>query len=1127
MSEFVHLHVHSEYSLLDGACRVKELAKRAREEGMPAVAITDHGVLYGAIDFYEACQAEGVKPIIGCEIYITTDDYRKKGVKNQTLYHFILLARNEEGYKNLMKLVTLSHIEGFYYKPRIDRKLLEKYSKGLIALSGCIAGDIPSLILAGRYEEAESLALYYQEIFGKGNFYLEIQKNGMPQQDRVNKALVALSKRTGIPLVATNDVHYMNREDAFWHEILLCVQTNTNLADEKRLRFPTDEFYFKSYEEMKHSFKEVPEALRNTVVIAEKCELKMEFGKLHLPKYDVPEGYDLHGYLVYLCEEGLRKKFGENPPSHVVDRMRYELGVIKQMGYSGYFLIVSDFINYARKVGIPVGPGRGSAAGSLVSYLLGITNLNPLDYGLLFERFLNPERVSPPDIDVDFCDRRRDEVIEYVRRKYGEDKVANIITFGTMAARGAIRDVGRVLGMPYKEVDRIAKLVPFGPKVTIDDALSESPELAKKVKEDPQIAKLIEVAKKIEGLPRHASQHAAGVIVAPAPLTEFTPLQRMSDGSIVTQYSMKPLEKLGLLKVDFLGLRTLTVISDAVENVKRSKGLEIKLEEIPLDDEKTYTLLQKADTMGVFQLESDGMRRLLERLKPSCFEDLIAVLALYRPGPLGSGMVDDYIQRKHGIAPITYPHPLLKDILRETYGVILYQEQVMQIAAVLAGFSLGEADLLRRAMGKKEPETMMKMREEFVRRAVDRGVSKADAEKIFDLMEYFAGYGFNKSHSAAYALLSYQTAYLKAHYPVEFMAALLSSKMDRVEEIAFYIREARRKGIKILPPDVNESDIGFKVTEDGIRFGLAAVKNVGESAISEIIRAREKKGKFESFQDFCRKVNLKVVNSRVIESLIKAGAFDSMPGSRAQKLKLLPSLLSAGEDESSLFQRSMFEFSFPDVPEPSIDELLSWEEEVTGFYITCHPLDRWMDELLKYTTATSKRLPSIRAGRKVVVGGLITKVSKRKGSRSGSIFIVSLEDLDGIMDVIFFGKLGEKEVELLNKGKVVLIEGEVDKSGDKVRLVGSKIVSIEDASKHFDPCFWISVDANLVDKDKLFELENLFRKHRGRGRILMEVKDTCGRVVLDLSSRYRVSPTSKLREEIEKIFDKGEISIRF
>ena len=582
-----------------------------------------------------------------------------------------------------------------------------------------------------------------------------------------------------------------------------------------------------------------------------------------------------------------------------------------------------------------------------------------------------------------------------------------------------------------------------------------------------------------------------------------------------------------MLKVDFLGLRTLTVVSDAIENIKRSKGIEIKLEEIPLDDEKTYALLQRADTMGVFQLESDGMRRLLERLKPNCFEDLIAVLALYRPGPLGSGMVDDYIQRKRGLAPITYPHPLLEDILRETYGVILYQEQVMQIAAVLAGFSLGEADLLRRAMGKKEPETMMKMREEFVRRAVERGVSKADAERIFDLMEYFAGYGFNKSHSAAYALVSYQTAYLKTHHPVEFMAALLSSKMDRVEEIAFYIREARRKGIKILPPDVNESDTGFKVTKEGIRFGLAAVKNVGESAISEIIRAREKKGRFESFQDFCRKVNLKVVNSRVIESLIKAGAFDSMPGSRAQKLKLLPSLLSAGEDESSLFQRSMFELSFPDVPEPSVDELLSWEEEVTGFYITCHPLDRWMDELFKYATATSKRLSSIRGGRRVIVGGVITKVSRRKGAKGGGVLIVSLEDLDGSMDVVFFGKLGEREMELLLKGKVVLIEGEIDRSGDKTRVIGSKVVPIEEASQHFDPCFWISVDANLVDREKLFELENLLRKHKGRSRTLMEVKDTCGRVVLDLSSRYRVSPSPELREEIGRIFNKGEISIRF
>lgn len=1117
---FVHLHVHSEYSLLDGACRLKDLARKAREEGMPAVAITDHGNLYGAIDFYEACVSEGVKPIIGCELYLTPEDYTQKGGKNHVLYHLTVLARNEQGYKNLMKLVTLAYTEGFYYKPRIDLKLLERYSEGLIVLSGCIAGEIPSLLLMGNYEEAERKALTYQEILGKGNFYLEIQKNGMPQQDIVNKGLVALSKRTGIPLVATNDVHYINKEDAFWHDVLLCVQTNANLSDEDRLRFPTDEFYFKSFDEMKREFEELPEALKNTVSIAEMCELTLEFGKLKLPQYDVPQGYDLHGYLVYLCEKGLREKFGDSPPKEVIDRMNYELKVIRETGYSGYFLIVSDFINYARSIGIPVGPGRGSAAGSLVAYLLGITTLNPIEYGLLFERFLNPERVSPPDIDVDFCDRRRDEVIDYVRRKYGKDRVANIITFGTMAARGAIRDVGRVLGLPYKEVDKIAKLVPAGPKVTLEEALSESPELAKKVKEDPQIAKLVNVAKMIEGLPRHASQHAAGVIVAPAPLTEFTPLQKMSDGSIVTQYSMKPLEKLGLLKVDFLGLRTLTMVSDVIENVKKSRGISIDLDRIPLDDPKTYELLQNADTMGIFQLESEGMRRLLQRLKPSSFEDLIAVLALYRPGPLGSGMVDDYIQRKHGISPVTYPHPKLESVLKETYGVILYQEQVMQIAAILAGFSLGEADLLRRAMGKKEPEIMMQMRDDFVKRAVERGVGKSDAERIFDLMEYFAGYGFNKSHSAAYALLSYQTAYLKAHYPVEFMAALLSSKMDKVEEIAFYIREARRKGIKVLPPDVNESDIDFKVTEEGIRFGLAAVKNVGKSAISEIIGARERDGKYRSLEDFCKRVNLRVVNSRVIESLIKAGAFDSMPGSRAQKLRMLPRLLSGGED--NLFQKSIFEFETMDVPEPSINEILAWEEEVTGFYITCHPLDMWANEFFKYVTITSKRLPSIKGSRKVVVGGLVTKLSKKKGA-----YILTLEDFDGSFDVVVFPSLEGLNVELLNKGRILLIEGEADKSGDRTRVVASKVVPIEEASKHFDPCLWISIDAALIDKEKLFELEELLRRYKGRSRTLLEIRDTCGRVVLDLSSRYRVSPSIELREEIQRIFNKGEVIIKF
>lgn len=1121
MRGFVHLHVHSEYSLLDGSCRVKELVKKAKEENMPAVAITDHGVLYGVIDFYEACVSEGVKPIIGCEVYITPEEYTKKGTKNQILYHLTLLAKNEKGYKNLMKLVTLSHLEGFYYKPRVDKRILSEYSEGLIALSGCIAGEVPSLILLGRHEEAERVALEYRDIFGKDSFFLEVQKNGMPQQDIANKGLVALSKRTGIPLVATNDVHYLNRDDAFWHDILLCVQTNSSLTDENRLKFPTDEFYFKSAEEMERDFKDLPESLDNTLKIAEMCEVNLQFGKLHLPHYDVPEGYDLHGYLVYLCNEGLREKFGENPPSEVIDRMNYELEVIKRTGYSGYFLIVSDFIRYAKSVGIPVGPGRGSAAGSLVAYLLGITNLNPLQYGLLFERFLNPERISPPDIDVDFCDRRRDEIINYVRQKYGEDRVAHIITFGTMAARGAIRDVGRVLGLPYKEVDKIAKLVPPGPKVTIEDALSESPELARLVKGDPQVARLVEAARRIEGLPRHASQHAAGVIVAPAPLTEFTPLQRMSDGSVVTQYSMKPLEKLGLLKVDFLGLRTLTMVSDVVENVKKSRGISIDIDEIPLDDEKTYELLQSGDTTGVFQLESEGMRRLLQRLKPNCFEDLIAVLALYRPGPLGSGMVDDYIQRKHGVSPVIYPHPKLEGVLKETYGVILYQEQVMQIASILAGFSLGEADLLRRAMGKKEAEIMIQVRDDFVKRAVERGISKVDAERIFDLMEYFAGYGFNKSHSAAYALLSYQTAYLKAHYPVEFMAALLSSKMNKVDEIGFYIREARKKGIKIFPPDVNESDVGFKVVGDGIRFGLAAVKNVGESAISEIIRAREEGGKFLSLEDFCKRVNLKVVNSRVIESLIKAGAFDSLPGSRSQKLKMLPKVLSMAEEEG-LFQKSMFDFDFNCVPEPGIEEILSWEEEVTGFYITCHPLDLCADEFFKYVTVTSKRLLSIKGDRNVIVGGMVSKVAKRR-----SALLVTLEDFDGTIDVVVFPKLEGVNEELLKKGKVILVEGNVDKSGDRIRVVASKVVPIEEASKHFNPCLWISVDIDLLDREKLFELEELLRKYSGKSRVLIEVKDTYSRVVLDLSSRYRVSPSEKLKEEIQKIFSKGEVSVKF
>ncbi|MDI6631807.1 MAG: DNA polymerase III subunit alpha, partial [Thermoanaerobacteraceae bacterium] len=942
----MHLHLHTEYSLLDGAARIKEVVRRAKELGMPALAVTDHGAMYGVVDFYQTCIREGIKPILGCEVYVAPRTAADRTPKvDDNLYHLVLLAENDTGYKNLMELVSRGFTEGFYYKPRVDKLWLGQLSKGLIALSGCTAGEVAAHILNGEPDKARRAAATYREIFGPDNFFLELQDHGLDEQRRINPELLRLSRELSIPTVATNDVHYVNEEDAALQDILLCIQTGKTVSDTNRLRFHSNQLYLKSAREMAVVFRDQPETLARTCEIAERCRVKLSFGQYHLPAYPVPQGHTPASYLRELCYAGLKRRYGE-PEQAVVDRLEYELRVIEEMDYPSYFLIVWDLVRFARENQVLVGPGRGSAAGSLVAYCLGITNIDPLRYGLLFERFLNPERVSLPDIDIDFCYELREKVIDYVFQRYGADRVAQIATFGTLAARAAIRDVGRVLGLPYGDVDRVARLVPGEPHMTVARALEASPDLLELYQNDPVVKRLLDIAARLEGVPRHASTHAAGIVIAPEPLTRFVPLHRVADGTVATQFTKEAVEELGLLKMDLLGLRTLTVIGETLRIIKRLRGILIDEENLPLDDPATYALLGRGETAGVFQLESSGMRNLLRELKPSVFEDLIALVALYRPGPLGSGMVEDFIRRKHGRTPVVYLHPLLEPILKETYGVILYQEQVMQIASTLAGFSLGEADLLRRAMGKKKPEIIAGLRSRFVEGAAANGIPEKLAGEIFDLMEYFAGYGFNKSHSAAYAMVAYQTAYLKANYPVEYMAALLTSVRDNSDKVAAYVEECRRLGIAVLPPDVNESRRNFTVVPGGVRFGLAAIKNVGETAVEAIIAARNEGGPFRDFGDFCSRINPRVINRRVLESLARAGAFSSLGHTRSQVLAVLDGGLELAQrsaKEKDSHQLSLFGDLENNGYDIRIDatreefpqqELLKMEKELLGLYIS-------------------------------------------------------------------------------------------------------------------------------------------------------------------------------------------------
>ncbi len=1165
MGEFVHLHLHTQYSLLDGSITIPKLFERAQELGFQALAITDHGNMFGVVPFYKRAKAAGIHPILGCETYMAPgsrlDKTSHKGLSDAS-YHLILLVKDQEGYKNLVKLVSAAHLEGFYYKPRIDKEILREHSKGLIALSACLKGEIPHRILQGDLEGAREAAREYLEIMGEGNFYLEIQHNGIPEQEEVNRELISMAREMGIPLVATNDCHYLHPQDAQAHDVLLCIQTGKLVQDQDRMKMSTDQLYLRPPEEMKRLFSHLEEAVDNTWEIANRCQFEFQFGQLHLPVYEVPQGYDLDTYLEHLAREGLkkRKEKGELHPDKAwgeyQERLKEELAIIKDMGFSGYFLIVWDFVRYARERGIPVGPGRGSAAGSLVSYALGITNIDPLPYNLLFERFLNPERVSMPDIDIDFCMDRRDEVIEYVRDKYGKDNVAKIITFGTLSARAVVRDVGRALGVPYKDVDRIAKLIPSGPGInmTVAKAIEEVPQLKELMEEDARIKELLDISQKLEGLSRHASTHAAGVVITPEALTEYVPLYRGTDNEVVTQYAKDELEELGLLKMDLLGLKTLTVIQMALDLIERFRGEKLDLDHLPLDDAETYRLLEEGRTLGVFQLESSGMRELIKKLKPSRFEDLIALVALYRPGPLGSGMVDDFINRKHGKVKWKAPLPQIEDILAETYGVILYQEQVMQIASRLAGFSMGQADLLRRAMGKKKMDVMLKQKEAFIKGATERGVSRKDAEHIFDLMENFAKYGFNKSHSAAYALIAYQTAYLKAHYPVEFMAALISGDMGNTDKIYKYIQECKEMNIRVLPPDVNESIATFSVRGSSIRFGMAAIKNVGESAVEAILEAREKGGPFKSLYDFCCRVDTRKVNRKTIESLIKAGAMDSLGKDRNTLLEALDQAMEAGQRAAkrARLQRSLFELDeghsldqeeevYPEVPPASPKELLTMEKEALGFYVTGHPMDLYQKELEKVVPGSiSQVLEGASEGDEVILGGMVAtfrEIATKNGKRMA---FAQLEDREGSTEVVIFPDLYSQVGMLLLLDEPLVVKGKVttDAQGEEKKVTAQEVMLMKEALKNPPKASkprnnrkkaWFLVEIHLegLEEEAIDRLWEVAKNHPGEARLLLRFLSPGGEwVEIEADREFSVAPQEEVRKEMEALLNGGRVELR-
>jgi DNA polymerase-3 subunit alpha len=1137
-SEFIHLHVHTQYSLLDGACRIDQLVQKAAEYQMPALAMTDHGNIFGAIDFYQSAKKAGIKPIIGCEAYVASGSRTDKSPQSST-NHLTLFARDIDGYKNLLKLVSAGYLEGFYYKPRMDKEILARHAKGLLATSGCLKGEVSSHLLNGNFNAALKAADELSRIFGPGHFYIELMDHDLIEQKKVNEGLLKIAQQLNLPLVATNDVHYLEHDQHVAHEALLCIQTQTVLSDPKRMKFASDHFYFKTPQEMAAQFSSLPQALRGTLEIAEKCNLKLDFDKYHLPRYDTPDGKTKESYLRELCELNLTRRYGRITPE-LTARLNHELDTIEKMGFVSYFLIVWDFIHYAKSKGIPVGPGRGSAAGSLVSYLLGITDLDPLKYKLLFERFLNPDRAGMPDIDIDFCYERRGEVIEYVSQKYGRENVAQIITFGTMQAKAAVRDVGRVMDMPYADVDRIAKLIPNELGITIDKALQLEPQLRAVIEVDKIARSLLETAQVLEGLNRHSSTHAAGVVISDKPLTEYVPMCKGTDGQITTGYDMDGVSKIGLLKMDFLGLRTLTVIDEAIKLIARTRGIKVDIDNIPLDDKKSYDMLSTAASFGIFQLESGGMRDLLRKMKPSQMEDLVAILALYRPGPMGSGMLDDFIKRKRGEAPIKYPHPKLEPVLRDTYGIIVYQEQVMQIANVVAGFTMAQADDLRRAMSKKIAEAMEKVRQQFIEGCKKTSnIHEVEANNLFDLIDYFSGYGFNRSHSAAYAVITYRTAYLKANYPVEFMSALLTSEKDNTDKVVEYVKEAEAMGIQVLPPNINTSFANFNVVgENVIDYGLLAVKNIGGLAIDSIVKEREAKGPYESIFDFCGRVDLRLNNRKVVESLVRCGAMDCFGLFRSQLTAVLERALELGtksQQEQETGQISFFSMgddlggfnkdmaAIPQIKEWPQAQILGYEKELLGFYLSGHPLDRFKAEIAEFSDYTTKTIKKAIDGQEVKIVALLKSVKLTTTKKTGErMAIVRIEDMDGELEAVVFPSSYTTIASYLKEGAVVIVKGRVSLRDESPKIIVSDLKGIDEVYKLIRA---INVDVSEFGVENLDRVKQKLSRFPGKIPVYLQL-DTKNykSVQILVGKELYVSPSEVLMDEIKGLV--GEKNFR-
>jgi DNA polymerase-3 subunit alpha len=1178
VAEFVHLHLHTEFSLLDGACRIDELLDEAVKLKMPALAVTEHGNLFSSVVFHDHARDRGLKPILGCEVYVASGSRLEKTGPQSETNHLVLLAETEQGYKNLIKLVSAGYTEGFYYRPRIDKELLAQHSEGLIGLSSCLKGEVASALRVEQARPALEAAARLRDILGPSNFFLEMQYQGIEEQLTVNRGILPLARELNLPLVATNDVHYLRQGDSQPHDVLLCIGTGKTVNDTQRLRYHGDQFFLKTADQMEAVFGDHPEALRNTLLVAERCNVTIPKGQNHLPSFGVPDGFTLDQYFEHVAREGfaerltrLRQLAAAGRLRHTIDeyarRLDYELAMIKEMDYVGYFLIVWDFIRYAREENIPVGPGRGSAAGSLVAWSMRITDVDPLDFDLIFERFLNPERVSLPDIDVDFCERRRGEVIDYVTRKYGRENVAQIITFGTMKAKAVVRDVGRALDMPYADVDRIAKQIPAALDMTLDKALAENPALKDMAAKDSKVKEVLDIGRRLEGMSRHASVHAAGVVIAPGPVTDYAPLYKGARDEITTQWNMKEIERVGLLKMDFLGLSTLTLIRDALTEIKRTEDIDVDIDAVPLDDAKTFKLFGEGQTFGIFQFESSGMRELLRKARPERLEDLIALNALYRPGPLKSGMVDDFISRKQGKTKIKYELPQLEPILSETYGVIAYQEQVMRIAQTLAGFTLGQADVLRKAMGKKDPKVMATQRGQFMAGAEQQGIAPKKASKIFELMEYFAGYGFNKSHSTAYALLAYQTAYLKATYPWHFAAALLTIEAQNTDKLAVYLNESRDRGIPVLPPDVNESALNFSVESGkGVRFGLTAIKGLGEGAVKAIIAARiELGGRILSLHALCEIVDLRIANKRVFEALVKAGACESLVGGggregRAQQFAAIDAACEHGtrtQRDKDLGQTQLFGGDengagtgltmLPAAVAWTEIEQLQHEKDALGLYWSGHPMDRYADALRDYGAKSTGDLNArkpvdddlpptsetgngsrSRTSEDISIGGVVSGVRQLKTRKGDRMCVITLDDAQGSVEVVVFPEPFKQYGHLAEEGQMVLVKGRLERDDESMRLLASEIAPLATVTERLASSVAITLSAPPHDRDTFMRLWDVLMQHKGDRRVAIELRepDRRLRVKIDVNAQIRVRPSERLVSEVERVCGAGSVSLR-